>query len=66
VINLQNGSFSLAFPEVAPPTTNITYCCHNRFFFDNVFEELADVGGGDVEAELSESSDSECEELKSF
>eukprot|EP00040_Diaphanoeca_grandis_P026996 m.152394 g.152394 ORF g.152394 m.152394 type:complete len:739 (-) comp30805_c1_seq2:189-2405(-) len=44
VINLQNGSFSLAFPEVAPPTTNITYCCHNRFFFDNVFEELADVG----------------------
>ena len=41
VVWLQNGSLSLAFPEVddieefAP-----TYCCHNRFFFDNVFEEI--------------------------
>ena len=43
-LNLNNGSFSLASPEAAPPTTLITYCCHNRFRFSNVFEELSEVG----------------------
>jgi hypothetical protein len=38
---MQNGSVSTVYSEVenlqifAP-----SYCCHNRFFFDNVFEEL--------------------------
>jgi hypothetical protein len=41
---LGNGSYSLASPEVADPTTQITYCCHNRFVFSNVVEELSEIG----------------------
>jgi hypothetical protein len=43
-INLGNGSFSLAAAEAVSPTTSITYCCHNRFFFYNVYDELSEVG----------------------
>ena len=38
----QNGSLSLAYPEESDLVLfSPTYCCHNRFFFDNVFEEIA-------------------------
>jgi hypothetical protein len=36
---------SVAFPEAYPLTLSWSgYCCHNRFFFDNVFEELSAPG----------------------
>ncbi len=41
---LSNGSYTLTSPEVADPTTQLTYCCHNRFAFVNVFEELSEIG----------------------
>lgn len=42
---LSNGSLTLAYPEVDDlKLFSPTYCCHNRFFFDNVFEEISDPG----------------------
>ena len=38
------GSYSLAAAEAISPTTSITYCCHNRFFFSNVYDELSEIG----------------------
>ena len=42
---LANGSLTLAYPEVSDlQLFSPTYCCHNRFFFDNVFEEISQPG----------------------
>ena len=42
---LANGSLTLAYPEVSDlELFSPTYCCHNRFFFDNVFEEISADG----------------------
>lgn len=36
---------SVVYPEVSDVEEfSPTYCCHNRFFFDNVFEEISEPG----------------------
>mgnify|MGYP000229647752 FL=1 len=44
-IPLANGSMTLQYPEqYEVQIFAYNYCCHNRFFFDNVFEEISQPG----------------------